>query len=222
MTDVSMADKEDKPKEKKPMLGWVHMQVVDDDGVQKSVKGQYSCEPFFTETAENGDMTLTAYFSPTNPLKFVQIEDLGKPSFFAAQFCWGKQGKPGSQADDVVCTTVWAGRAAMDDAFEAAEKESSKCQDKKTIKVGSIPVKAVCPHIKNCHNRELDAKITLRSHKYQLRVVGVEVALPKDIYEEWYARWDLMRSSAKDDDKKDKKDDDDESKKGEDGEKKED
>ena len=57
--------------------------------------------------------------------------------------------------------------------------------------------KAVCPHIKNCHNRELDAKITLRSHKYQLRVVGVEVALPKDIYEEWYARWDLMRSSAK-------------------------
>ena len=36
----------------------VKIKVVDDDGVQKSVKGQYSCEPFFTETAENGDMTL--------------------------------------------------------------------------------------------------------------------------------------------------------------------
>jgi len=222
-----MADKKDtkmeeeKEKEKKPMLGWVHMMVMDDDGVQKGVKGQYSSEPFFTETLDNGDFKLTAYFSPTNPLKYVAIEDIGKPSFFVAQFVWGSHGKPGTQNDNVVCTTCWTSRSEIEDMFEKAEnKKTTKTPAGKKCVTGPIPLAAVCPLIKDCHNRPLDASAVLQSAAFQMRVVGVEVTLTKDIYEEWYARWEATRKAGKDDEKKDDKKDDDK-KEGEDGEKKE-
>eukprot|EP00398_MALV-I-01_sp_L67-1_P000409 gene409-767_t len=221
-TDVAMSDDKKKEEEKKPLLGWTHIYVVDDDGVQKAIKGYYSTEPFFAETLDNGDYKLTSYFSPTNPLTFVKIEDMGKPSYFSAQFAWGKAGKPGADPDNLVCKTTWTSRTEIEEAFvgelfggchslvppwfESCEgKKTSKTAAGKKCTTGTIPATAIVPTIKDCHNRTLTASITLQSASFQLRVVGVEVTLPKDIYEEWYERWDAMKKSAKDDDKKNRK-----------------
>jgi len=174
MDEKELKEKEKQEKIEKKILdeadenfcGFIGLQIVDQDGHPKMVKGSGGGGPLFIERV-GGMVHITSYFTP-NPLKYTAIErDTGL--YLTGELAYG---------EPKVSPTNMIGRLVPVSCGKlTTELEKSSTAD--------VDVQVELPFLKNCATRLATLTVATKEEKFVTKIVGTTLKLSEADWMEW-------------------------------------
>lgn len=176
--------------------GSIKLCVIDQDGYQRKLKGNSVDAPLHIEHV-NGQVRLTAYFTPQNPLFFLEFKN--ESEFYLYGQLWAGSDPSASKTNEI-------GRI-LPKSLAQIHKEADENNGKSCAQLE-------IPFLKNLGSRLADIELTTVENRFKVSLSSITINIPLESWTElktyrlrfwsYNKLWEAFKKDVKDDEEKDK------------------